>query len=319
MATAQGAKSEQGAGKMHRKRIPSWWDVRQPSHTAEDLWMGTGDFRLGRRDFDVMAALFERNFMTTKNMDAFADRGSASNRLNKLFAQGIVARISVPRMVGKEIHGREFAYSLTALGLECLIAGGHRDALERRNSWKPPYTTGSLRNNVIHDLTVGDLCTGIVGYCERFEVLAGWKSARYTVQKANPMVAGGQSFIIVPDAAITLETSDTVLIEYEESLRPESFGSRLADYRRYFHHKLWEPEYLKAPKVLISASEEADRQRYWANPFTKALSMASEVVALYPHVYLIKEQMWRQGEWLVQPLAPRREMISLREAILGKV
>ena len=279
--------------------------------------MGTGDFRLVDRDFKAMAALFERNFVTTKRLEMFDSQSSATNRMIRLLREGIVARLAVPRMVGHEIHGREFAYSLTAFGLECLIAGGHREALERRASWKPPYITGSNRNNVLHDLSVSDLSTGVVDYFNGFQVSASWKSSRYAVQKVNPMLAGGQTFIIAPDAAITLVTADTLLVEYEESLRPDSFGDRLTNYKRYFQYKLWEAEYIRAPRVLISASEEPDRQRYWSRPFVEALSMAREVVALYQYVYLIKEQMWRQGQWMVQPLNPGADMLPLHDAIIG--
>ena len=310
--------NESGApAALHRRRIPARWEVQPATHAAEELWDGTGDFRLVPRDYAVLSALFERNFATTKQMEMFTSEAYAANRLARLWREGLVARISVPRLVRGEVFGREYAYSLTAFGLECLIAGGHRNAAEHQSAWRPPYATNSNRNNVLHDLAVGDLCNGIVRYFGDNGVSAGWKGSREAVQRANPMVAGGQTFILAPDAAVTLSSADTLLIEYEESLRPDSFGERLANYQRYFEHRLWESEYLKAPKVLISASEVADRQRYWARPFDEALKMGTVAVKLYQHVYLVKEEMWRAGDWMVQPIRPNNEMISLREAATG--
>lgn len=311
--------AEPGApAELHRRRIPARWEIQPPRHSVEEVWAGTGDFRLVPRDYAALSALFERNFSTTKQMEMFSSEGVGANRLTRLWREGLVARIPVPRMVRGEVNGRAFAYSLTAFGLECLIAGGHRDATERQGSWRPPYITNANRSNVLHDLAVGDLCNGIVRYFGENAISAGWKGARDAVQKANPMVAGGQTFILAPDAAVTLATADTLLIEYEESLRPDSFGERLANYQRYFEHRLWESEYLKAPKVLISASEVADRQRYWSHPFDEALKMATVAVKLYTHVYLVKEEAWRVGDWTVQPIRPGSKVIALREAATGE-
>lgn len=307
-----------GPEDLHRRRIPARWEVHQPTHSVEEVWAGTEDFRLVPRDYEALSALFERNFATSKQMEMFTSEAYATNRLARLCREGLVARISVPRMVRGEVNGRAFAYSLTAFGLECLIAGGHRDAMERQGAWRPPYTTNSNRSNVLHDLAVGDLSNGIVRYFEANNISAGWKGARDAVQKANPMVAGGQTFILAPDAAVTLATADTLLIEYEESLRPDSFGERLANYQRYFERRLWESDYLKAPKVLISASQTADRQRYWANPFDEALKMAMAATHLYQHVYLIKEEAWRVGDWTVQPIRPGEPVVSLKVAATGE-
>ncbi len=300
----------------HRKPIPSQWEVYRPSHELAELFHGTGDFRLSRRDIEIFERLFHYNFALGRRLPIPGTRQNRSKRLGKLLLEGLIARLSIPRFEEGGARGREYAYCLTAFGFECLVATGHRIAIERAAIWKPAYITFSTRNNIFHELAVSELCFGVIEYLLDLQISAGWKSSRFTVQKANPMVAGGQSLIIAPDAAIAADNGHSILVEYEESLRPEAFGDRLSNYRRYFQHRLWESDYLKPPKLLISASATADRQRYWENPYSQALRMAQEVVPLYQYVYLIQEQLWRRGQWLVQSISPGSELVPLKILVM---
>lgn len=287
---------------VHRRRMPMRWTVREPQHSVADLCTGTGTFVLVTRDYKALREIFRRNFAATRHLRMFSSPRAASNRLRRLLEEGLVARTAVTSVKNGAVRGWEYAYGLTSLGLECLAAGGDRDAASRLGEWQPPYLTGTSRNNVLHELSVADLCSGLVEHLETERIVAGWMSSRDTFQQVHSMMAGGQRLIVAPDAAVVLSTGDSILVEYEESLRPESFGRKLVNYARYFQGRVWSAEYVRAPKVLFSLSGESDRQRYWTNPLEQGLQMAKQVVALYPYVYLIREQNWRNGLWSVLPI-----------------
>lgn len=307
---------------LHRRYVPRTWEVFPPSHTPDNLAVGTGDFVLVERDYTVLETLLNQNFLTSRHFwmfttkDGSISRKGATKRLQRLTKEGLVARMKIASLYRDSLQGAEYAYSLTAFGLECLALGGHQEAADRISTWKPPYLTNTRRNNIIHELSVADLCTGIMSHFKTADVKAGWRGSRQTFQRVHPMMAGGQRLALAPDAAIVLSTGHTFLVEYEESLRPDTFGSKLAEYRRYFEHEVWQSAYLTPPKILVSASETSDRQRYWGNPFQEVLKMGRKAVFLYQHMFLIKEQNWRRGIWMVQPLAAGEEERPLLDTVI---
>lgn len=294
------------------------WEVRTPTHDAATLCNGTGTFIITDRDSDLLLDLFHYNYLAVRHLeklDLFPGRKRASRRLLRLLEEGVIARTTVSAWRGSEEVGWEYTFALTQLGFECLLERETEGVAEFATRWNPPFMKGGDRNNPVHDAGVADLALGGVDYFgTRYSPT--WMGSRSVTQEISRS-RGRRS--LSPDAGIVLrgpDTTDLLLLEFEESLRSESLQSRLDRYAVYFVNQLWKkkfPTLTQAPRVLISASTRSDRQRYWKEPFKQVGEIAQRMVALYPYVFLIEEEAWRNGLWNVRSLDPDARILPLHK------
>lgn len=102
-------------------------------------------------------------------------------------------------------------------------------------------------------------------------------------------------------------TRDVMLVEYEQSVRPNTMLDKFEGYLAFWQSQAWKKPYAgltEPPTIVISVSSTADRQSYWANPYDHVCPMAAAYPVLYPHGYLIDETAWRNGLGAVRPIGP---------------
>lgn len=298
------------------KMVESWkkpWASVPMSDSVQDLSDGTGSFHLTDGDLNVLERLYERNVMAMRHMVAdrlFSSTRYASKRLEELFAAGLVARrgmVSVDA-AGKK-RGWGYAYSLTEGGMACLKARG----LTRVGGGRlPAWQTGSTRANATHELAVCDMAQALIQATKSVSSLSYWEPAKLVVQRTghsglHPAIHRN---FVSPDAAVSIQvkkTTKTVLLEYERSLRPDKFRHKIEGYLTYYERDDWKHDFKleEPPKVFVSVSRAGDRKQF-ASQFEGAVrliqGMRSTLWPLANKLYLVEEEGWREGKWVLTAL-----------------
>lgn len=316
-----------------RRWVVPVWEEQAGAHTPEELVSGTGPagLRLTVRDLNILESLLDRNYLATRHLvrrgeaDGFPDRRKASERMSRLVAEGLVARAKVPAWNGDSPTAWEYAYCLTERGLDCLRLDG-REAAERIvGRWSPPFRRNSDKINLDHELAVADLCEAITAAFPAGS-LAFWVGSRSLVQRTGrgPLHQLVERSHVHPDAAVLVLVEggmEVILVEYEESFRPDRFAERIGAYVAYFERKDWKTRYplAREPRVVISVSTRADRQRYSSSPFQHALSVADRLApklwAVSRNLYLMAEEEWRRGDLGFVEVGPAHVRRPLGEVV----
>lgn len=276
--------------------------------------MGTGTFRLTQRDMAVLEGLYERNSMGVRHLVAdrlFASSEYGAARMNALFSQGLVARrrMGLSNLDAGIDRGWVYVYCLTEAGIACLRA--ERDVWVPA-SWTPLWQANSHRSHVIHELSVCDMAQSLIAAVGEESSLSYWTPARMVVQKTgrtglHPSI---QRKFVSPDASVSVQVrgrTETFFLEYEESLRPQTFTDKLLGYLAYYEREDWNRQHKFAapPKVLISVSRAKDRKQF-SNQFEGACTVIDGIrTMLWPlrqFVYLAQEEDWRNGRWTLSAI-----------------
>lgn len=296
------------------------WEVQAPRLTLEEAMAGVRGFRLNPdRDQELFDLLLEYDALATRHLlfaefDLFASRVLANQRLVKLWREGFLARTKVsarPGFLGEAEAlaepletGWEYAWALTGLAFEALVAWDSPTARALKGEWVPPHTSASTRNNVIHQVAVADLVLGLRAYLARTKGVATlWISAKRASHRLDDHGAARRGARgLSPDAVILAfgrDARDLIFVEYEESARPDRIRRGFDAYADYLGQRAWREVFpqCQPPHVLWSFSRHADRQRYWANPFEQAQAILRERPELDRQVFLLCEQEWRAGHW----------------------
>lgn len=302
------------------------WEAKPPRHTLLELMQGTRTFRLNPgRDEDLFETLLEHGYLATRHLlyeefGLFPSRQEALRRLAKLWDHGFLARTRVSARPQPAVaadpalpleRGWEYAWTLTAFAFEALQTW-HNEVAQEFDGWKPPYLAASKRNNVIHQVAVADLVIGLRRYLwETRRLRSRWIPAYRAVQRLDSILgrAGRGDGFLSPDAIVLVagpDAMDVLLVEYEESARPDRVRRYSDAYTRYLNGRTWREAFPdgQPPKVLWSFSGIADRQRYWAHPFDEARAILAERPTLAGRLFLLKEEEWRRGRWLAHGLEP---------------
>lgn len=307
------------------------WDiVDDPPFTLAELEAGIAaiQFRLTLpQDVRRLGLLFDYNFLTARQWVQLGEWTSlkrAYRRLHLYLYTGLVGRRRIPYW-GKRHRAREYAYGLTAFGLEFLRQKEWPGTETLPAGWLPPLERGSLRNNPEHDVAVADLCLGILDYLGR-RYHGEWFGAREAVEVVSPGDGGGPRHMVSPDAALYITapngTRVLLLIEYERTAHPEKVTRRLQQYATYFTSQPWRRKYgglTAQPFVVWSVSATADQRRYWADPYAHVKEMGGAYPILYPRVWLLSEASWRSGLYTLESVEPGHKTLGLHELIDGAV
>lgn len=256
------------------------WQEAAVDWTAEDLYRGTGRFRLTDRDLALLSGLFENNYMLGRHIAGycserglvFPGRQAFSQRMIRLFRHGLVAKAKVlPRGIGRTY---EYVYSLTALGLSVLVHGGHNLAGQSQDWWKPPHHYKGRRNNVWHQLAVVDLVQGLAAYGKYNGREVFWVGSRFIEQRISAQRAGGMPLILDPDAALQVGVSHVLLLEHQRSIDTDQITRKLTKYQRYAAIEGWRGVYHRAPQLLFSVNDVSDTQHHSRDPVALVADIA---------------------------------------------
>lgn len=315
------------------------WDVQTPRWTLDEALTGVRGFRLNsERDQELFELLLEYDALASRHLlypdfRLFRHRKQLSQRLTKLWREGFLARTKVsarpgflasPAAVTPPLEtGWEYAWTLTAPGFAALLRWDNPAALEIQGQWEPLHSSAAKRNNVIHQVAVADLVLGLRNYfAQRRGVSTQWIAARQAVQQlASHGVGRGGTRMLSPDAVVLAfgpDATDLLLVEYEESARPDRLRRRLYAYGQFFRQRAWREAFpnCQPPRVLWSFSRRADRQGYWANPFEEARAILRERREVDRQVLLLCEEEWRAGKWLAHGGHPKAPPAELADACL---
>lgn len=319
------------------------WDVHYPVHTLDALIAGIGDFRVNPlREELLLEVLLQHDFLASRHllaMGLFASPTRLSRRLSRLCREGFVARtivsarpspaavyqddLTYPQIPIPLEQSWEYAWTLTQFGFDTLLQWDNEDARRVATRWHPNYETRGFRNNVIHDVAVADLCQHLIthlttGHSDR---TGYWVNAKSAVQRLETSLACSlvPRQYLSPDAVVMIsgpDAVDMILVEYEESARPDSVRDRCTGYSVYFHQRGWKPKFpeVQSPHLLWSFTDHSDRQRYWAQPFVEAQKIVKDWPMLNHHAFLLNEQEWRRGRWLAYPADSLHVPLSVEAA-----
>ena len=300
---------------------PPQWTVEEPKYDPETLVRGTGPggFRLTVRDLAFMEVLLERNYLARRHIARLGTRegvgdglgetwfptwARANHRLLELCHMGLLARTRVTSWNHETPIGAEMAYSLTRHGFKCLCVAQYQTALDLERTWREPWRLASPRINLAHDLAALDFADAVM------DALASgcgitFVSSRYLVQRvgASRIHRAPKRDTIDPDAAVIVDLdkrSEVLLLEYEESIRPNKLSEKITAYRSYFEARSWRARFPSQPRVILSVSGGSDRQRYWKNALGSTLSVAETFGAalwtVKDQLWVVAEEDWRMGQ-----------------------
>jgi len=282
---------------------PRRWEVHDGSEFApNELFHGTGTFRLGHRDTEFLDALYKHNFLALRHLPGTWP--TSGKRVLQLWEHGLIARCKVPKYGGERW---EYAYSLTDLGMECLRFDSPEDPLGE-GDWKPPFMHRGGKAPLQHQLDLADLCTGLERYIRTRELEVWWMgSGRETIiiPAKNPRQRGVQ---LHPDAVIHSSTPNWLLIELQHDNRYQRVAEHLDGYAKMYARKAWE-NWQKPPMVLMSLRDRAATRG--PAPFETAMQMARMMPALFGWLYLIREDAWRTGTWVAVSPDPDESEVNL--------
>jgi hypothetical protein len=305
-----------------------WEVVKPPPYSLKELETGIAaiDFRLNReRDYPCLGLLLDHNFLTARQLTMLGlwrSLNHTQHRLHDLFAVGLVARRAIVRR-SKRRRAWEYAYGLTAFGVEGLRWTEWPGTETLAADWLPPFERESVRNNAEHEVAVADLCLGIMEYLgARYHI--EWFGSREAVEVVSAGEGGGPRRMVSPDAALYITapngTRVLLLIEYERTAHPEKVTRRLQQYASYFTSQPWRRKYgglTAQPFVVWSVSATADQRRYWADPYAHVKEMGGAYPILYPRVWLLSESGWRSGLYTLESVEPGHKTLGLHQLVDG--
>lgn len=287
------------------------WAVHAPRGPLEEALAGGAGLGLyPDRDQALFDLLLEYDALATRHLcdpefALFPSRERAARRLAELWRAGFLARAKVaarPGLPGETDPletGWEFAWALTALGFEALIAWDSPAARALQGDWVPLPQRPAARELGARAVAVADLALGLCAYLsEALEGSAVWVSGIQVGRRLDQANARGPR----PAAAIWVlgrKGPALVALEYATTGRPDSL-------RRHFDRYA---EGLNRPDWWRAFPPHRQRYALWSfprqgrrpcdpEPFALAQTLLRERPELDQQMLLVCEDDWRVGRWL---------------------
>lgn len=310
------------------------WEVQAPRLTLEEAMHGVQGFRLNPdRDRELFDLLLEYDALATRHLlfpefGLFVSRALADQRLAELWRAGFVARARVPAHPGfpgeaetpaeSLRSGGEYAWALTPLGFEALLAWGSPAARALQGVWVPMADRPATRELGARAVAVADLALGL---CAHLAQAAGGSAVWISGLQVGRRLDWAGSRGPRPAAAIWVlgrKGPALVAVEYATTGRPDSLRRRFDRYAEGLSHPDW---WLAFPphrhRYALWSFPRRGSPPSMPDPFALAQAILGERPELARQVLLVCEDDWRAGRWLATGAPDCASPQDLASALLG--